>query len=78
MPSKADKRTNVRYGSKADMCGAMMDVRYGPKADIHKERKDRREAVSPKIHQFFDALKLARSAVMTLPLSRSAASTQQV
>ena len=53
-------------------------VRFGPKADICKERKDRREVVSPKIHERFNTLKLARYAVMTLPLSRSAASTQQV
>jgi hypothetical protein len=26
--------TNVRFGSKADMCGATRDVRYGPIADI--------------------------------------------
>jgi hypothetical protein len=49
-----------------------------PRADICKERKDRPEVISPKIHEFFNTLKLARSAVMTLPLSRPAASTQQV
>jgi len=27
-------RTNVRFGSKADMCGALADVRFGPEADI--------------------------------------------
>ena len=31
---EASCRVNVRFGSKADMCGATRDVRYGPKADI--------------------------------------------
>jgi len=26
--------SNVRFGSKADICAAKSDVRYGPKADI--------------------------------------------
>ena len=25
---------DVRFGSKADMCSAMVDVRYAPKADM--------------------------------------------
>ena len=33
---EASCRVNVRFGSKADMCGATRDVRYGPKADIGK------------------------------------------
>jgi hypothetical protein len=30
------KRLNVRFGSKADMCGALADVRFVPIADITK------------------------------------------
>lgn len=37
-------------------------------------QKDRLAAVSPKIHECFDTLKLARSAASTLQVSRSAAS----
>jgi hypothetical protein len=29
-------RPNVRFGSKADMCGATAHVRFVPKADIHE------------------------------------------
>ena len=28
------RKSDVRFGSKADMCGATRDVRYGPKVDI--------------------------------------------
>ena len=50
----------------------------GHKRTSAVKKKDRLAAVSPKIHQCFDALKLARHAAPTLQLSRSAASTQQV
>jgi hypothetical protein len=63
---------------KADMCVALAYVCFGPKADISKVQKDRLAAVSPKILQCFETLKLARSAASTLQVSRSAASALQV
>src|SRR6185369_17728449 len=31
-PALKDVQANVRFGSKADICGALADVRYGPSA----------------------------------------------
>jgi hypothetical protein len=78
LPRKADMCSALAYvcfGPKADMCSARVHFCLGSEA---KEQKDRREAVSPKIHRCFDTLKLARSAAPTLQVSRSAASTLQV
>src|SRR5262245_5564161 len=77
-PTFRDARAMSALPSKADMCSAPAHVCFGPEADISKEQKDRREAVSPKIHRCFDTLKLARSAAPKLQVSRSAASTLQV
>jgi hypothetical protein len=38
--------TNVRFGSKADMCGATSDVRFGPIADIEKQKRPQQRANS--------------------------------
>ena len=65
------------FTPRADMCSAQAHVCYGPIADISKET-ERPLRVSPKIHPCFNTLKPARSAALTLPLARSAASTQQV
>ena len=37
--STPDKRPNVRFGSKADICGAKRHVRFTPKSDIKCDRE---------------------------------------
>jgi hypothetical protein len=38
--------SHVRFGSKADMCSALVDVRYGPIADIEKQKRPQQRANS--------------------------------
>ena len=47
--------TNVRFGSKADMCSAQGDVRYVPKADLLHFDIRLPDHAAPKLNFIIDA-----------------------